>query len=124
MVSRAENTGQVLTKAKQGFPGAFVLQTPGTAPVLTFGRASETPARIWLKPSESEENAFFALWMRDGTWEIELRDGRIHLTCDTPNLKGKALGNWIKTGTGVVEILPNGTQKAATELPAQTRRLR
>ncbi|CAN0219555.1 unnamed protein product, partial [Phaeothamnion confervicola] len=40
MVSVAENTGQKLTATAPGAPSAFVLDQPGSAPVLTFGAPS------------------------------------------------------------------------------------
>jgi hypothetical protein len=30
-----------------------------------------------------------ALWIQDGTWEVEVRDGRATLACDTPDIQTK-----------------------------------
>ncbi len=51
MVTRAENTGQVIDNAPDGFPGKFVLKARGAAPVLTFGRPSSQPTELWVLPA-------------------------------------------------------------------------
>jgi hypothetical protein len=91
MVPRAENTGQVLEKAPQGAPNSWVLRAAGTAPVMTMGRPSSQPMRLWLAASGSNGRTAarpaLTLWMVDGTWEVEIHDGRAVLACDTPGVQ-------------------------------------
>ncbi|HZP80457.1 MAG TPA: hypothetical protein VFB21_02350 [Chthonomonadaceae bacterium] len=92
MVSRAENTGQVLAKAPPGSPNVWALRAPGKAPIRTFGRASAQPTRLWLPTVEKGKlvaKPALALWMQDGTWEVEVRDGRAAFACDTPDIQTK-----------------------------------
>ncbi len=89
MVSRAENTGQVLEKAPSGSPNSWVLRAPGTAPIRTMGRASTQPTRLWLAADAKGKPAppALSLWMVDGTWEMEIQNGRAEFVCDTPDIK-------------------------------------
>lgn len=94
MVSRAENTGEVLEKSPPHSPDVYVLRKPGTPPVITFGRASRLPARVWYLPGvllgagDAEPAPYLELGMVDGSWELEITDGKPKLTCDTPDIAG------------------------------------
>jgi hypothetical protein len=92
MVSRAENTGEVLEKAAAGSLDSYVLRRPGTAPVITFGRSSRQPSKLWYLPGISDGDAdpapYMQLGMVDGTWELEILDGKPRLVCDTPDITG------------------------------------
>jgi hypothetical protein len=115
MVSRAENTGQVLEKLPPGSPYSWVLRAPGTGPVLTYGKAATQPTRVWFeKPAEREtrknpkslppSQVLLSIAMQDGTWEFELRDGHATLACDTPGINGVALGRAFTTSAQSVEM--------------------
>ena len=89
----------------------FSAQVPGTGPVVTFGKPSEAPARVWLRPNDKTDSAFFALWLQDGTWEMELKEGRVRVVCDTQGIKGKVLGQWFQTAKGLIEVSPDENEK-------------
>lgn len=138
MVTRAENTGETLLKAPPGYANAFVMQVPGCAPVITFGRYANQPTRFWLpapspprvkakgKPSVAQRAMtkqiakkkapvpLLCLWMVDGTWEMELDHGRVTLACDTPGINGLALGKGFTTSseTAVVAAQSGATGTA------------
>ena len=119
MVSRAENTGEALTKAAPGMAGEWALTEPGKAPVLTFGRSAELPTRLWIStapasdanrnPKSRTEKPLLALWMVDGTWEMEWKRGDLTLICDTPGLTGLAQGRSFTTTREPVEIVATRT---------------
>ena len=92
MVTRAENTGEVIERAPVGSPDVFVLRKPGTTPVLTFGRPARQPTKLWYVPGlpdgGSEMNPFLQLGMVDGSWGLEITDGKPKLTCDTAGITG------------------------------------
>lgn len=94
MVSRAQNTGEVMEKAPPGSPDTWVLRKQGAAPVVTFGRPSTQPTRLWFLPgdpdtaSNSAMTPVLTLGMVDGSWELEIKDGHASLTCDTPAIQG------------------------------------
>lgn len=48
MVSLAENTGQNLDNTHLGSLSDWALRSPGSAPVITFGRQSIQPVRLWI----------------------------------------------------------------------------
>lgn len=83
MVSRAENTGQSLELAPAGSPGRWILNAPGKAPILTYGKQTGKPARVWMPGSAKP---VLTADIEDGTWELEVNDGRASFTCDTPNI--------------------------------------
>jgi hypothetical protein len=107
MVSRAENTGQVLTPASQNAISEYVLKTPGKGPVVTFGRPAKYATHLWLNPNHKGANTLFSLWMEDGTWEIVIRNGRVRLQCDTPGITGKVLGKVFQTTEQGLTEIPN-----------------
>ena len=117
MVSRAENSGEVLVKAPPGSPNSWMLQKPGVAPVLTYGRASTQPTRLWLTfpPAKGQkvgsERSLLTLWMVDGTWEMEVKEGHATLVCDTPGMNGLALGRNFTTEGKIPEHPPINTGK-------------
>ena len=136
MVTRADNTGQILEKAAPGFAGNWVLNDPGKAPVVTFGRAANLPTRVWFvqeqgtgnktekekrRKGEKEKKGpdtqhptpntqhpitreLLSLWMLDGTWEMEMENGRATLACDTPGINGLAQGRTFTTSAQAVEM--------------------
>jgi hypothetical protein len=117
MVSRAENTDQLLEAAPQGAPGRFVLKNWGKAPVLTFGRAG--------KPMILKHNGkpILSLAMEEGSWELLVHDGRGTLVCDTGGIHGTLIGKAITTTQSVAVIsgpAPGGKQ--APSLSVQTPR--
>jgi hypothetical protein len=109
MVSRAENTGQALDKAPGDAPNAWVLTAAGRAPVLTFGRAALIPTRLWHEtpnPKSKVPNTkeLLSLYMVDGSWEMEIRDDRVTLACDTPGMNGLAQGRFFTTSEKALEM--------------------
>jgi hypothetical protein len=92
MVSRAENTGEVLEKAPLGSLDTYVLRKPGSAPVITLGRVSKQPTKLWYLPgipdTDAEPAPFMQLGLVDGTWELEITDGKPKLVCDTHDIEG------------------------------------
>ncbi len=143
MVTRADNTGQVLEKAPPGYINTWVLRNPGAPPVVTFGRSATLPTRVWLESAGEEKEKrrkeekkktagnqnpvtsqskitnrkssienrqskitkqLLSLWMIDGTWELEMQEGRATLACDTPGINGLAQGRMFTTATQAVEM--------------------
>lgn len=97
MVSRAENTGQKLERAPRGAVSAWVLRVTGRAPVCTCGRASRIPTRVWLDRSppghkQVPAQPLVTLYLVDGTWEMDIDHGNAAFVCDTPGIRGRALG--------------------------------
>jgi hypothetical protein len=133
MVSRAENSGEQFEPSSIGAPGAWVLRSPGAAPVVTFGRPSPQPTRIWLdagqptppkakrgkpggtpKPSvKAPASPMLMMYMEDGTWELEMIDGKATVTCDTGGIAGNLLGRAFTTMEGPLQIA-NGKDDAAS----------
>ena len=111
MVSLAENTGQNYAKAAPGSIADFALNLSGKAPVVTLGRKSEKPTRLWFT-SRSATVPLLSLWLENGTWEALLTGNRLTLDCDTPDMDGEALGKSFKTGPQIVEI-PLASRAAA-----------
>jgi hypothetical protein len=101
MVSRAENTDEVLQKTLPGLPGPWALRSPGRAPVLTFGRPAGQPCRVWIAASagkgKTSLTSLLTLGMVDGTWELEIKNGAAQLACDTPGISGTAMGQAFTT---------------------------
>ncbi|HZT44102.1 MAG TPA: hypothetical protein VFA07_18200 [Chthonomonadaceae bacterium] len=144
MVSRAENTGQVLEKAPSGAVSDWALRVPGAAPILTFGHASSQPTKLWFAPrpvsahlaltrlahttgktqSKPQKTAtvparsLLALYMVDGTWEMTIRNGRASLACDTAGVNGIALGNRFTTTGNVLELAETATGDKSKAVPA------
>jgi len=87
MVTQAENTGQVL-EAPVSPSTRWRLSNAGTAPVITKGKASEKATRIWLNTA-AESIPLLTLFLENGTWELEVKNGQPKLTCDTPNIRAK-----------------------------------
>lgn len=117
MVSRAENTGEVLEKAPPGSVSDWVLRSPGAAPILTFGRTSPKPTRLFFaartvvkgkKKVTVPERSLLTLNMVDGAWEMEIKDGKVTLACDTAGVNGLALGHDFTT-KGLTAELTEGT---------------
>jgi len=141
MVSRASNSGEQFEPSAGGSPGTWVLRARGGAPVITYGRPSIQPTRIWLntdpepapvkkspakpakKKGEKPESAaksktgekpksapkppaspMLMLYLEDGTWELEMKDGRATVVCDTPGIAGNLLGRAFTTMQGPLQI--------------------
>jgi len=105
MVTRAENKGQVCERAPNGAPCTYVLRNPGCAPIQTFGRASAPPVRLWLNTpgGGNAGTPLMTLNMENGTWEVEIKDGKAKLVCDTPQITG-LLGTAFVTGEKPLEL--------------------
>ena len=98
MVTRAENTGQRVARARNGAPAAWRLETTGDAPVRTFGAPSAAPVRLLRGGLE-----VLRLYQRDGVWEV-LLDGRsATLWSDTSGVAGRLLGRRFVARAGAPE---------------------
>jgi hypothetical protein len=77
MVSVAENTGQKLVPAGASAPAAFVLEQPGTAPVLSGGKllAGATQVTLWNGEGLVVDQA-------NGTWEFMVSGGKASFWSD------------------------------------------
>ena len=106
MVTQAENTGQVLVRTKTGLGDGFeyALNAPGKAPVTTLGRKAKQPVQVWLNGAAEKSRPTLALWMENGTWEMDIRNGRITLDCDTRDMDGEIAGQSFKTSERLVEV--------------------
>jgi hypothetical protein len=138
MVSRASNSGEQFEPSGVGSPGSWVLRTPGVSPVVTFGRPSSQPTRIWLTtdpepapvnrataklasrgnsgdrkpkqtakaqgPAKLPKSPMLMLYMEDGTWELEMIDGKATVVCDTGGIAGNLLGRSFTTMNGPLQI--------------------
>ncbi len=146
MVSKATNTGEVFEPSASGSPSAWVLRARGGAPVITLGKPSIQPTRIWLDthseaaaaskasaepPKNGRISASFAakskrgakprpkpeppaspmlmLYLEDGTWELEMKDGRATVVCDTPGIAGNLLGRAFTTMQGPLQVADGKT---------------
>ncbi len=114
MVSRAENTNQMLDPAPAGAPGRFRLKDWGKAPVLTFGR----PGKAMILKHNGKP--ILSLALEDGTWELVVKNGKGTLVCDTGGIRGTLLGRSITTTQSIAVIVdPNSSRpivKAANPL--------
>jgi hypothetical protein len=102
MVTRAGNTGEVLEKAPAGSMDNFVLRKHGTGPVVTFGRPSLIPVKVWMMRAAREitdQDPMLTLGMIDGTWEAEIVDGTARFINDTPGIAAVF-------GAGVTDVSP------------------
>ncbi len=104
MVSKAENTGQRLVPAGDNAISEYMLKVPGSAPVLTYGKPSKQATMLWLNPNQKGENCAVAMWMQDGTWEIEVNHNKVKVSCDTPGVVGKTFGSKFETNDGLIEL--------------------
>lgn len=110
MVSRAENTDQLLSPAAQGAPGKYVLKNWGKAPVRTFGR----PGRPMILKHNGKP--ILSLALEEGSWELLVKDGRGTLVCDTSGIRGTLIGRAITTTQSVAIVsgpATGGKQAAA-----------
>ena len=122
MVSHAFNSGEVYEPSPISTPGTWVLRSPGSGPVVTYGRPSPQPTRIWLNlipkskqtPSDAKKSkptkgaeappTLLTLYMVDGTWELEMKNGRAVVACDTNGIVGNLLGRPFTTVVGPLEV--------------------
>jgi hypothetical protein len=109
MVSRAENTEQLLERAPDGSPSRLVLKNQGRAPVITYGRAAHG-ATIVRRGNET----IISLGMMDGTWELLVREGKAALICDTPGIRVTLFGQSLTTVANAPLIVD---QKPIVSLP-------
>ncbi len=120
MVTRAGNTGEVLEKAPAGSMDNFVLRKHGTGPVVTFGRPSTTPVKVWMLrdgKDTPDQDPVLTLGMIDGTWEAEIIDGTARFVNDTPGIAAIF-------GAGVTDVSPrsaasNGNRDSNRNSPPQ-----
>ena len=84
MVSRAENTDEKLERAPSNVALPWQLSVRGVAPVRTFGEPTEHPSRLYTKGKTGKEIA--SVWMKNGTWEAVLEEGKDQFQCDTLNI--------------------------------------
>ena len=134
------------------------LRAPGKSPVLTLGRAATQPTRVWFAaqsenkpqtavsasaakrpdtkqkpnstpaPASSVPQDLLTLYMVNGTWELELRDGHATFACDTLGISGLAMGRSFTTARQGLELaglppLPMPPRTAETKAinPASSR---
>ncbi len=95
MVSLAANTGQVLQRAPAGALDSWVLTNPGTAPVITAGQVSGKPTSVWMLPQKpgGPVRSLLQIHLVNGSWELEIQQHNVTLSCDTPGAEGRALGS-------------------------------
>jgi hypothetical protein len=94
MVTQAENTGQKL-EPPTASGKRWRLSNTGTAPVITRGKPSAIPIKVWLTPSGAKihPNApLLTLYLQNGTWELVVENGTPRLICDTPGIRTKLSG--------------------------------
>ena len=83
MVTGAWNTGeQTEPHYRTDAVNLFRLLEPGTAPVHTGGKPSDTPTILRLNGQP-----VLQLGLRGGTWELHQIDGKRRLYCDTPGVR-------------------------------------
>ena len=87
MLSRSENTGERLERASDNMPGSHALITRGGSPVLTFGRDSLSPTRVWKVTSAGKHTPLVSVWMLDGSWEALIDPENSKVSCDTANIR-------------------------------------
>lgn len=120
MVSRAANTGQALeamppaAPGRPKPPGKFRIKNRGTAPIVTFGRASTIPMRLERRLGKTSETVC-TLAQVDGTWELVVQNGTATLASDTANIRGTLYGRAITTrATEAVRVdIPTRPQAAS-----------
>jgi hypothetical protein len=108
MVTRAENSDELLERAPEDAPGPWQLTTPGAGPVVTFGGGSSSPTKVWIQPQKRNGKPvplalpLLTMDMIAGTWEVELVRGTARLLCDTIEIHGTVHGRDFKTSNDVV----------------------
>ena len=85
MVTRAENTGQILKPSPPNSPASFVLTEEGDAPIVTFGGPSPDATVLSLN-----RRPILEIGMIGGTWELESRGDQYELVCDTAGVRVRA----------------------------------
>ncbi len=108
MVTRAENSDELLERAPKDAPAPWQLTTPGTGPVWTFGSSSLSPTKVWIgaqrvngKPMPLGD-PLLTVDMIAGTWEMELANGTARLLCDTIRIHGTLHGRDFTTSDDAV----------------------
>ncbi len=109
MVTRAENSEELLEKAGKDSPAPWQLTQAGTSPVLTYGGQSLVPTKVWIEAQQVNgkpvplPSPLLTLSMADGTWELELTGGTARLLCDTTEIHGSLHGrDFVTTEDAVV----------------------
>jgi len=83
MVTVAANTGEKKSPREAGGTDLTLqLEAFGEAPVLTHGKASDTPTTV-----ELDGKPLVSVYMVNGTWEAVRKGGAWHVWCDTPGVK-------------------------------------
>lgn len=124
MVSVAENTGQLLTTAPKGSIAPWVLKQRGAAPMTTLGKPSSIPTKVWFvgqenTPKEGKAvpppNPILILYLENGTWELDMKDGKAKFQCDTPQIRGNLQGREFTTDTTIQEIVQSPIPRNQTQ---------
>jgi hypothetical protein len=108
MVTRAENSEELLERAPKDAPAPWQLTAAGAAPVLTFGSGSLAPTKVWIEAQKVGGKPvplglpLLTVDMVSGTWEMELADGTARMLCDTVDIHGTLHGRDFKTSEDVV----------------------
>lgn len=108
MVTRAENSEELLERAPKDAPAPWQLTTAGAGPVLTFGSGSITPTKVWIEAQKVNGKPvplplpLLTMDMIAGTWEMELVDGTARLHCDTSEIHGTLHGRDFTTSDNAV----------------------
>jgi hypothetical protein len=108
MVTRAENSEELLERAPKDAPAPWQLTAAGAAPVLTFGSGSLAPTKVWIEAQKVGGKPvplalpLLTVDMISGTWELELADGTARILCDTVDIRGTLHGRDFKTSEDVV----------------------
>ena len=98
MVTRAENSDELLERASKDAPAPWQLTAPGTGPVHTFGSSSLSPTKVWIEAQRVNGKPvplplpLLTMDMISGTWEMELAAGTAQLLCDTTSIHGTLHG--------------------------------
>jgi len=108
MVTRAENSDEILERAPKDAPGPWQLTTAGVGPVLTFGSRSNTPTKVWIELQKVSgkpvplPTPLLTLDMIAGTWEIEMASGIARVHSDTVDIHGTLHGRDFTTSDAAV----------------------
>ncbi len=109
MVTRAENSEELLEKSGKDAPAPWQLTQPGTAPVLSYGGGSVVPTKVWIELLRGAgkplplPSPLLVIGMAEGTWELELTEGTARLLCDTNEIHGSLHGrDFITTQDAIV----------------------
>ena len=126
MVTRAENSDELLERAPKDAPAPWQLTTAGTGPVWTFGSSSLSPTKVWIEAQRAKgkpiplANPLLTVDMIAGTWEMELVNGTARLLCDTNNIHGTLHGRDFTTSDDAV-VMKFEPRKKQARITAATK---